>query len=79
MDINHVIEPERQGLWIAVTFIVALLALSLAFAALKRTNSVLIGTQAEVLFLTKKIQKLEAANGKAPATPPAAAEAPAAK
>lgn len=79
MDINHIIEPERHGLWIAATFIVALIALSLAFATLKRTNSVLVGTQAEVGFLNKKIQKLEEANGKAPAATAATAEAPAAK
>ena len=29
-DLNHLIEPERYGIWIAVTFVIALLALVLA-------------------------------------------------
>lgn len=75
MDIKHIIEPERQGLWIAATFILALLALSLAFASLQRTNGVLVGTQAEVVFLNNKIEKLKAEVAKAPATPAAPAVA----
>lgn len=83
MDIKHIIEPERQGLWIAVTFIVALLALTLGFASLHRTNGVLVGTQAEVLFLNNKIEQLKANSAKASAAPAApavaATETPAAK
>ena len=34
MEINHIIEPERQGLWIAAGFIVALFALGLTANAI---------------------------------------------
>lgn len=77
MDIKQVITPESQGVWIASTFIVALLALVVAFASLKRTNSVIVGTQAQVMVLNQKIQELKAGSAAAPAV--AAAEAPAAK
>lgn len=79
MQLNHIIEPERQGLWIAATFIVALLALSLAFAALKRTNSLLVGTQAEVVFLNNKIEEMKAEKAKSPAAADPAASTSAAQ
>ena len=70
-DIKHVIEPERFGIWIAVTFIIALLALVMALAGLNRTSHVLAITQAEVLHLNKKIENAHP-SVKAPA--PAAQE-----
>lgn len=82
MDIKHLVEPESQGTWIVATFILALLALVVAFASLKRTNSVLVGTQAEVMVLNNKIEKLKSNGAQAPvaaAAPAAASEAPAAK
>lgn len=80
MNIQHIIEPERQGLWIAATFVIALLALVLAFMSLKRVNATLVGTQIEVLALKKK---MDAAQGDktlaAPAPAAPASEVPAAK
>ncbi len=70
-DVNHVIEPERFGIWIAVTFVLALLALALALVAIKNTNDLTAITQAEVLMLNKKIEAGQSA-------PPAAAAEPAA-
>ncbi|KIF80230.1 hypothetical protein [Noviherbaspirillum autotrophicum] len=72
MDVNHIIEPERQGLWIAATFIVALLALVLAFASLKRVNNLTYMTQTEALLLNKKIEDSKTQGGSAPAAAPAA-------
>jgi hypothetical protein len=71
-DIKHMIEPERLGLWTAVTFVIALLALVIALTALNRSNDLMFVTQAEVLLLNKKIQD---ANPSAPATAPAQQEA----
>lgn len=68
-DVNHIIEPERHGIWIAATFVIALLALVIALIGLNRVNDLLYVTQTEVLLLNKKIE------GSSPAVPaPAAAE-----
>lgn len=72
---NHIIETERHGLWIAVTFILALLALSVGVVSMVRVQQVGVATQLEVLALHKRIQKIEKAA--APAAAPAEA-APAA-
>ena len=71
-DIKHMIEPENLGLWTAVTFVIALLALVIALTALNRSNDLMYMTQAEVLLLNKKIQD---ANPSAQATAPAQQEA----
>ena len=55
-DIKHIIEPERFGIWIAVTFIIALLALVVAIGAVKQTNDLTTITQGQVLLLNKKIE-----------------------
>jgi len=55
-NVNHVIEPERFGIWIAVTFVVAVLALILSLVAVSRTNELTTITQGEVLLLNKKIE-----------------------
>jgi hypothetical protein len=72
-DIKHIIEPERFGIWIAVTFVIALLALILALGAVKQTNDLTTITQGEVLLLNKKIEGAQPA-AVAPAEPEAAAE-----
>jgi len=54
-NVNHVIEPERFGIWIAVTFVVAVLALILSLVAVSRTHELTTITQGEVLLLNKKI------------------------
>lgn len=55
-DKNHIIEPERHGIWIASTFVLALLALVIAIIGLNRTNDLMYMTQTEVLLLNKKIE-----------------------
>lgn len=55
---KHIIEPERHGLWIAATFVIALLALGLAVTGVFRANVVHTGTQLEVVILNKKIEDL---------------------
>lgn len=70
-DIQHIIEPERQGLWIAVTFVIALLALVVAILGISRINNTVVATQLEVLVLNKKIEGLQAS--KTPAAPAAPA------
>lgn len=71
-DLKHIIEPERQGLWIAVTFIIALLALVVALVGISRINNTVVATQLEVLVLNQRIAALQA-NQTAPATPAAPA------
>lgn len=56
MDIKHIIEPERIGLWVTVTFILALIALILSFISFNRSNDLMYMTQAQVLLLNKKIE-----------------------
>ncbi len=69
-DLKHIIEPERQGLWIAATFIIALLALVLAIIGIQRADELTDITQTEVVLLNKKI----AGGGKVESAPaPAAA------
>lgn len=72
---NHIIETERHGLWIAVTFILALMALSVGVVSMVRVKQIAVASQIEVLALHKRIQKIE--KGLAPAAAPAAAAAPA--
>ena len=72
-DIKHIIEPERFGTWIAVTFVIALLALVMSVVALKRANDLTYITQGEVLLLNKKIEGAQPA-AVAPAEPAAVAE-----
>jgi Tfp pilus assembly protein PilN len=55
---KHIIEPERHGLWIAATFVMALLALGLAVTSVVRANIVHNGTQMEVVILNQKIEAL---------------------
>ncbi len=77
MEIKHIIEPERMGLWVAVAFILALLALAVAVVAISRGNQLALVTQTQMLMLNKKV---EASQQKAPAAPAMAQEAaPAAK
>ena len=72
-DIKHIIEPERFGIWIAVTFAIALLALIAALVAVKQTSDLTLITQGEVVLLNKKIESGQSAAAAAPA--PAESEA----
>ncbi len=67
-NMKHIIEPERMGLWVAATFVIALLALVLALIGLSRHDELLDVTQAEVLILNKKIENANPSS-KVPATP----------
>lgn len=74
-DVNHIIEPERFGIWIAVTFVIALLALVLSSITMKQNYELAALTQIEVLALNKKIEATQpAAPTAAPAEPAATAE-----
>lgn len=72
-DIKHIIEPERFGIWIAVTFVIALLALIIALGAVKQASDLTVITQGEVMLLNKKIEGAQPA-AVAPAEPEAMAE-----
>lgn len=76
-DEKHIIEPQRLGLWVAVAFVIALLALAMSIISMKRTSDQMIVTQAEILLLNKRIQALQKDVAPAPVPAPAAA-APAA-
>jgi len=79
MDVSHIIEPERHGLWIAAGFIVALLALVIGFTSIYRVKVSFLATQTEVLMLNKKIEQLKSEQAKLQAgTQQPAAAAPAA-
>lgn len=69
---SHIISQERQGFWIAASFIVALLALALAFSAMWRLNMTLVASQAEMMILNSKIEALRMAPPSASAAMPAA-------
>lgn len=56
---KHIIEPERLGLWTAVAFIIALLALVMSLVGLYRTSDQMSVTQLELLVLNKKIDDLK--------------------
>lgn len=72
-NVDQIIEPERYGIWIAVTFVIALLALVMSLVAIKENNKLTAVTQAEILMLSKKIGGEQPA-APAPAEPAAAAE-----
>lgn len=69
-DFKHIIEPERIGLWVAATFVLALLALVVAIVGIQRNAELAVVTQSEVMMLNKKIVE----NGPASATEAPAAE-----
>jgi hypothetical protein len=56
MDKRHLIEPENLGLWITVTFIIALLSLVIGLANLYRTATAVALTQVQILDLTHKVE-----------------------
>lgn len=70
-DVKHIIEPERIGLWVAATFVIALLALVVALVGLNRSRDLMYMTQTEVLLLNKKIEGSKATTS-VPATDSAA-------
>lgn len=64
---NHIIEQDRQGLWIAATFVIALLALVLSFINMDRNHALAVGTQVEVLALHEHITAMQHQHEQKPA------------
>lgn len=58
-DIKHIIEPERMGLWVAVGFVVALLALVVSLVCVQRLYYATAINQLEILKLNQKIESLK--------------------
>lgn len=73
---NHIIEPERHGIWIVAAFIVALMGLSVGVVSMVRVHQLAMMNGVEVLALNKRIvgleKKLAAQAAPAPAAVPAA-------
>ncbi len=68
-DFKHIIEPERIGLWVAASFVLALLALVVAIVGIQRNAELAVVTQSEVMMLNKKIVETQPAPAtEAPAT-----------
>lgn len=74
MNDKHLIDPQNLPTWTAAGFIVALLALVIAFVGFYRTNVVVLATQTQIFALNKKIEDL---SRRTPAPAPAAAAVPA--
>ena len=78
-DNKPIIDPERFGLWIVATFIIALLALVMSVVGLKRIWESAAITQAQIVVITNKLnelQRLQAAPAVAAPAAPAALAAP---
>jgi len=71
-NMDNIIEPDRQGLWIAATFIIALLALVVAIVGVTRTNDLTYMTQTELLLINDKIEAIQ--TGAPPVAAPAATQ-----
>ena len=41
-DFKHIIEPERMGLWVAASFVLALFALVVAIVAIHRNTELAV-------------------------------------
>lgn len=78
-DEKPIIEPSRQGLWIAASFLVAVLGLGMSLLALHQIGITVAGTQGQVLLLNEKIEQLrdQIRSQPAPVLAPAPAAAPA--
>ncbi len=68
---NPIIKPERQGLWTAAAFTLALLGLVAAMAGVFRVYELTYLTQAEFVLLNQKIADLQAQHPVAPGGPAA--------
>lgn len=73
---KHIIEPQRMGLWVAVAFALALLALVLSMVNMKRNAESTIITQAEVLLLKQQMQDLHKDAMPAPTAPAGQSKTP---
>jgi hypothetical protein len=55
MDKRHLIEPENLGLWVTVTFIIALLSLVIGLTNIYRTAASTALTQMQILEISNKL------------------------
>lgn len=55
LEKKHIIAPENMGLWVAVAFVLALLALAVSLVNLYRTSDMMALTQTEILMLNNKV------------------------
>lgn len=55
---SNIIEQERHGLWIAASVIIGIVAVVMALLAFNRANAALVGLQAEILILNKKVEDM---------------------
>lgn len=62
---NEMIAPERQGMFIVVAFILAVIGLLLGLLGIYRNHALAVGTQIEILALSKKVKRIEARIGDA--------------
>ena len=65
---SPIIESSRLGLWVAASFVLAMLSLVVGLVAIKRLSDATVITQTELLVLD---QKIEAMRPGAPGMPPA--------
>lgn len=70
-DFKHIIDPERIGVWVAATFIIALLALVTSLVAVKRIYESTVISQTETLVLFHKVKALEQGKALSEAEAPA--------
>lgn len=64
------IDPQTLPMWTVSSFILAMLALVVAFYAVHQSNVIMVGTQAEVVALNQKIEDLRASKAPAVASAP---------
>jgi hypothetical protein len=57
---NEIIAPERHGFFIVVAFILAIIGLLLGLLGVYRNQALAVGTQIEIVALSKKMKRLEA-------------------
>ena len=76
---QHIIEPERHGIWIAVTFILALLALVVALVGINRSSTAEATMEMEILMLNQKMAVHHPPSAAAQPVAPSASTAPVTK
>lgn len=74
---SRFINPKRMGVWIVVSFGLAVLALVTAIMGMRESRVGAVVTQAEVIKLNERIMALEKMRAPPPMHAPAAGAAPA--
>lgn len=57
-DLKHMITPERMGLWVVASFIIALLALVVAVVSIQQQRAATYLSQLQIVQLNQKIEAL---------------------